>query len=120
AGEHGEYGLRDHRHVDDDPVSLDDTEIRNGAGERADLGVEFLERIDSFVSGDRAVIDDRGLAAPPSGNMPVDAIVAGIAFGADEPAAIDPRMGIEDPFRRLEPVDRRGLFLPEGFRIVLP
>ncbi len=37
AGEHGEDGLRDHRHVDDDAVALADAELHQHGGQRRHL-----------------------------------------------------------------------------------
>jgi hypothetical protein len=49
--------------------------------------------------------------------MPVDGIVAGVAEGADEPAAIGPGARVEHRVGGLDPVDLPRGFLPEAARI---
>ena len=95
AGEHGDRRLRDHRHVEDDAVALADAAILQHRGERLHLGQQLAVADPPLRAGDRAVVDDRGRVGPLRG-VAVDAVAAGVALRADEPAAVD----AERPGRR--------------------
>ena len=120
ARQHRHHRFRDHRHVDDDPVALGNALVDQHAGQRIHpverLGVGIGERL----AGDGAVIDDRRLAGPVALHVPVEAIVAGVALGPFEPAAIGALVGIEDLVPRLRPVDLGSGLGPEALRVFLP
>ena len=95
AGEHRENRLRHHRHVDDDAVALFDAEIHEHGGERLHFDEQLAVADAPLRAGDRAVVED-GRLVRALGGVAVDAVVAGVAFGADEPAAVDAERGVED------------------------
>jgi hypothetical protein len=49
--------------------------------------------------------------------MAVQRVIAGIGHGAGEPAAVKPHRGIEDLFRRFDPIDLARRFGPEPLGI---
>ena len=119
AGEHGIGRLRDHRHVDRDPVALLDAAVAHDVGHAADLVVKLtigdrlrLGRIVAFP-------DDRDLVAAGV-EMPVDAVIGDVGDAVLEPADRDvagAEIGVLDPGRGLEPVDALGFLGPEGVRV---
>jgi len=119
AGQHRHHGLGNHRHVDDHPVALADTEILQNGGQRGHLVAQFAVADGALGTGHRAVIDQSRLVAAHC-DMAIDGVVAGIAGRALEPAAIGAGLCIEDMVRRLVPVDRLCGPGPEGLRILLP
>ena len=120
AGEHGDHRFGDHRHVEDDPVALGDSEILQHGAEHRHLVQEFRIRNRALRAGDGAVVDDRRLPGPAAGHMPVDRVVAGIDDAAGEPAAIDAGLRVEHPIGGLDPVDALGGVGPETLRVGLP
>src|SRR5512142_551201 len=86
AGEHGDYRLRDHRHVNDDGVTLLYTQVRQCSGEAGDQVEEFPVRDLLDRVRDGAVVDDRSLVSPAEHRVPVDGIEAGVQLGAGKPA----------------------------------
>jgi hypothetical protein len=52
--------------------------------------------------------------------MPVDGVVAGVAFRAGEPATVDAGLAVEDLLGRLDPVDLPCGLFPKAHRIGLP
>lgn len=48
----------------------------------------------SLRGRDRTVVDQGGPLAVPVGDMPIDRIVAGVCFSADEPTALDKEVAI--------------------------
>ena len=120
AGEHGECRFRDHRHVDDDAIALADALAAYDRGERLDLLLEL--RVGEALLGarDRAVVNQRRLVGTAALDMPVDAVVAGIAGRACEPSAVDVLIWIENRLPRRKPVDLAGRPCPERLRVPLP
>src|SRR5207302_5660506 len=97
AGEHGNRQLRHHRHVQRDAVaSLQPAEVAQQSGELVDPDVQFLvgDVLDRLVFRFRYEMD-RGLV-PVLRQMPIDAVVRGIDFSADEPAPERRLAAIED------------------------
>ena len=120
AGEHADHRLRHHRHVEDDAVALLDAEVAQQRRQHLHLGEQQVVGEDALGSGERRIVDDRRLRAAAAHHMAVDRVPAGVADGVGEPAAVDAGVRIEDPFRRLVPVDvARGLG-PELLRIAPP
>ena len=95
AGEHGDHGLRDHRHVHNHAIAFSNTQVVEDARERGDLvrQLGIRERLDG--SGDRAVVDQRLLVRAAFLEVTVQAVVRGVALGSDEPAAVHTRLRIE-------------------------
>ena len=110
AGQHRDHRLRHHRHIENDAVALADAEILHDGGERPHLGQqlgigEFGDGAEPSRIRQRRIVDQRHLVAAATRDVPVQRIVAGVDHGAGEPAAIEADRGVEDFFRRLDPVD---------------
>ena len=84
AGEHRDRQLRDHRHVDRDPVALLDAELLQRVGGLADLaqqvGVGERPRVAGLAD---PVVGD--LVAAAGLDVPVEAVVGDVQLAADEP-----------------------------------
>ena len=112
AGEHGDRQLRHHRHVQRDAVAgLQPAEVAQQSGELVDPDVQFLvgDVLDRLVLRFRHEMD-RGLV-PVLRQMPIDAVVRGIDFSADEPAPERRLAAIEDLVPLLVPVEEFGELL---------
>ncbi len=112
AGQHRDRGLRYHREVDRDAVALPDAEALQRVGRPADFTRQRPVGVDAAVAR-LPFPDDRGLVPARAREVAVEAI------GRDvEPAAVEPaRVGglpVEHARPRRHPVERPGLFLPEG------
>ena len=120
AGQHREDRLGHHRHIDDDAVAFAHALVLQHRSQRHHLLLDL--RIGELLlrPGDRAVVDQRDLVGAAAGDMPVHAVVAGVAFRADEPAAIDAGLGVEHRVPGLGPVDRLRRFGPERVRVAFP
>ncbi len=111
--------MRDHRHVDQDTISLADAEIHEHARKRRHFILKLGVGEALFCAGERAVIDKRRPRTIARLDMAIDGVEAGIAEGADEPAVETVDLGI-DLVPRLDPIDlARGLG-PVLFGIGLP
>ncbi len=119
AGQHGDRQLRDHPHVDGDPIALAQTEALEPVGEPAHLGGEV-------GVGDGASV--AGLTHPVVGNlvamlgeMPIEAVVRQVELPVLEPLE-EGRVGVVEDFcRRGEPGDAlQRLLLPEGLVVERP
>ena len=113
AGEHRDERLRHHRHVEDDAVAAHDAEIGEHAGERLHFIEELRIGEPALLSRHRRIVDDGRLGAAAAQDMAIDGVEAGVADGADVPAAIDAGRGIEHLLRLLVPVDGLGRLAPE-------
>ena len=120
AGKHRDDRLGDHRHVDQHPVAGDDPEIREHGAERSGLGEELAIGDGPLGRGDRAVVIERRLIAAAGFDMAVERVKAGVAARVGEPAAIDPRIRIEDHLGRARPGDLARGFGPKRLRIGAP
>ena len=89
AGEHADHRFRHHRHVEDDAVALLHAEVAQQRGQHLHLGEQEVVGEDALGSGERRIVDDRGLRAAPAHHMAVDRVPAGVAHGIREPAAVD-------------------------------
>ena len=103
--EHGDERLRHHRHVDDDAVALGYAFVGKHGGEGFDLVKKLAEGEGPLRSGHRTVVDERGLVSASLGDVPIEAIVGGVAFAADEPAAIESGLVVKHLVERLVPMD---------------
>ena len=88
AGQHGEGGLGDHRHVDGDPVALLDAAVLQRIGQAADLGIGLAIADVLLLMGAVALPDDGGLVGA-GGEMPVEAIGRDVQRAVMEPADAD-------------------------------
>ena len=121
AGQHGDGGFGDHRHVDDHPVALAHALVAQHRGEGGDVVEQLGIGVAALLAGHGAVIDERGLVrARARDHMAVEAVEAGVAQSAGEPVAVLALARIEDPGRRLHPVDVFGGRRPETGRVALP
>ena len=119
ARQHRHRGFRNHRHVDDHPVTLADTPGRNHARKRRHFVLQFAVRVRLLFSADRAIVNERFLIAPFR-HMAVDAVVTGVAGRPREPASVLSAVGIENLVPRRHPIDLARRFGPECFRCRLP
>jgi hypothetical protein len=84
AGQHGDGQLRDHRHVDGDPVAALQPEAEQHVGEAGDV-------VEQVGVGDRprvprlALPMERDPVAEPGGDMAVEAVLRDVQGAADEP-----------------------------------
>src|SRR3989442_417139 len=116
-GEHREYGLGDHGHVDQHTIAATHTlRLQNGR-EAIDLVGELAITVRLMRAGLGRDEDQRGLVAP-CGEVPVDSVVAEVGATAHEPAGERRPIVVEDAFERCVPVDERGLLCPESLALV--
>ena len=118
AGQHRDGQLRDHRHVDGDPVAGPDAELDQRVGGLLDLALEVGVGDRPGVAGlaDPVVGD---LVAEPALDVPVDAVVGDVELAADEPLG-ERQVPLERRLERLDPVEPlAGEIRPEGLGIGL-
>jgi hypothetical protein len=84
AGQHGEDGLGDHRHVDRHRVTGPDAELGQGVGGLADLALEVGVGDGAGVAA-LALEVDRDPVTVAGLDVPVDAVVRDVELAADEP-----------------------------------
>jgi hypothetical protein len=117
AGEHRHHRFRNHRHVDDDPVTLAHALRRDHAGDRRHAIAQLAIGEALLRAGDRRIVDQRRLLGAAAIDVAVERVVAGIELAALEPA-VERRIGrIEHLVPALRPVDRLGLLGPESLRV---
>ncbi len=120
AGEHAHDRFRHHRHIEDNAVALADAEIAQHGAEQLHLREQAAVSEGLLGIGDGGIVDQRGLVVAAREAMAVERVVAGVAHGAGEPAAVVAGLGVEYFFRRLVPVDLLRRLAPEAFRVALP
>ena len=99
---------------------LADAEVLQHAAERRHLVAQLGVGVGARRLGDGAVVDQRLLLAAAALDVPVEAVAGGVALGADEPAAVLARVGVEHLLPGRVPVDlARGLG-PERLGVALP
>ena len=98
ARQHRHDGLGDHRHVDGDPVTGDQTEVGQRVGGLAHLGQQVGVGDVAAVADRLALPVDRHPVAVAGLDVTVHAVVRHIEFAADEPLGE----------RRLRPVQHLG------------
>ncbi len=118
--QHGDRRLRDHRHIDDDPVALADAKL--AIDRRHRLHVREQRGIGDLLNpvGDGAVVDESRLLTASRLHVAIETIVAGVGNAIDEPMSIGPAFRLENPLGLLEPVDRLSGIGPEAVRIGFP
>ena len=113
AGQHRDDGLGNHRHVDDDAVTLIDAEGPQCAREPRCLIEQFAVGVGALRAGDRRVVDQRGLLAAAGFDVTVQRIGASVELAIGEPP-IERRVGVvEDLLRLPGPGHRAGGVGPE-------
>jgi hypothetical protein len=86
AGQHGDGGFGDHRHVNDDPVALTHAQRLQYRREAVHFAVQFGVGVNLGFVGFRRDVDQRPLVGAV-GQMPVHGVVAKIGLAADKPLA---------------------------------
>ena len=119
-GQHRDYCLRHHRHVNDDAVAFLDAEPCQNRRERRHLVAKRTigERLLGLRY--RAIVDERVCRAASRVHVPVEAIVSRVAKGPRKPAAVLSGVRVEHFVVRLCPMDGVGGIGPERFGIGLP
>jgi hypothetical protein len=119
ARQHGVGRLRDHRHVDGDPVTLLHTIRLHHVRKPADLLVELLVGDLLVVIRVVAFPDDRCLVATLL-QVPVNAVVANVGDAVFEPLDrhLAAEAGVLDLLEGLEPVDALAVLGPELLRVL--
>ena len=117
AGQHGDHRLGDHRHVDDHPVAPADAQPAQRAGEPRDLVQQLGVGVGPRGAGNRAVVDQRGLAAPAVADVPVQRVEAGVQHPVGKPP-VERRIRVVKHRRGCPvPVDRPRRLTPETLGI---
>ncbi len=118
AGEHCDYRLGNHGHVDANAIALLDAAALQGIGQAADLLVQLA--VGEFLVDRRIVSfpDDGDLVAPRI-QMPVQAVVGDVELSAFKPADVPAsEIPVQHRVPPLVPADELlGLFGPESFRV---
>src|SRR5262249_41936486 len=107
-------------HVDDDPIALLDSEVAQHGAEDLGFGPEPVIGQDAPRSGERRIVHDGGLRAPPAHHVAGDGVPAGVADSIGEPASVNAGIGIENALWRRIPVNLARRLRPEGFWVLLP
>ena len=120
AGEHGNSGFRDHRHIQAHTIPFPQTQCLHGIGEAADARMQFF--IGDVPRDIRAVAfkDDGGLIAPGF-QMAVQAIggdVQRAVFKPSDGQVVGVVRGVFDLAVRFDPVETFTVFAPKRIRIL--
>ncbi len=102
-GQHRDRGLRDHRHVDGDPVALAHAQLQQGVGGPGDLVLQLRVGDRAAVAGLTLEVDGDTVPVPGL-HMPVHAVVRDVQRAVLEPLGE----------RRVRPVQRLARFLGPG------
>jgi hypothetical protein len=86
TAQHRDRGLGHHRHVNDDPVALADTQRRQATRELGCLVTQLLKAQRPLGAGHRAVVDQRRPIATTGFDVPIQRVVTGIQLTAAKPA----------------------------------
>ena len=116
AGEHGETGFRNHRHVNQHPVALLDTQVLQDGGHALDFTLQLRKAVSFFGIGFRGDDDQRRIVRT-FGGMAIHRVVAKIGGAANKPARKRGIAVIANLFRRDFPIDSLGLLSPESLGI---
>ena len=118
AREHGDDGLRNHRHVDDRGIAATEPEASESSGEAGDAIPQVAVGETGNRPGDGAVVDQRDRIAAPLVDMAIESVVAGVEPASDEPA-IERCVGlVENLLVRMVPHDSLRGARPELFRVL--
>ena len=86
ACQHGHDCLRDHRHVDDDPVAFPDPQTFQGAGKASGLITKLRIGICPNRIGNRTVEDQGWLGPTAVRHVQIKGVVASVDLSAGEPS----------------------------------
>ena len=117
AGEHGDRGAGDHRHVDDHAVAFADALGCQRSGERGDLLLELGVGDRLLDAGDGRVVDKGRLVTAAGGDVPVDGVEAGVQLPVGEPVVERRFAAVDCLGGRGGPVDVLCDLEPEGIRV---
>ena len=118
--QHGHQGLRDHGHVDDNPVSRHDPFGGQPACKGGDLLLQLCIGGFGFLPCDRAIIDNGHPIAMAGLNMAINGVVAGVDLRILKPF-VQGGVIIPQSFRgRFDPINRLGRFHPKCLWVCLP
>ena len=118
TGEHRDQGLGNHRHIDNDGITLFYTLIAQGPGKNRHLLKELFIGNGPLGPRDWRIVDNGRLIATAVFHMPVNGIVAGIQFATSKPA-VDRRIGtIKHRVPFLIPINAFGSLGPKFFRML--
>ncbi|EZP38063.1 hypothetical protein BW36_01361 [Micrococcus luteus] len=113
ARQHRDVGLRDHRQIHEDAVSLADAARGQGAGQTGHRVRELGVRVAGDLAGHRGVVDQRDGVPAARLDVPVQAVVGGVQLAVREPA-VQGRGGVVEGARgRDGPVDGARRVEPE-------
>ena len=116
--EHGHHRLRNHRHVDDNPVARAHPQIPQHSRETRGCLEQIVVRPSFAGAGNGAVVDDRRPRTVPGRNVTVDRVDARVQPAVWKPSVERRRRLIQD-LRGLDiPLDRARCFAPEPLGIV--
>src|SRR5271157_5478765 len=108
ASEHGDRQLRDHRHVDGDPVPrLEAREVTQQRGKLVDADEQILVGYSEGWLLLGLGHEDQGGLVAVLGEVPIDAVVAGVDLASDEPlpargvARVQGRVPVLVPFEQV-------------------
>src|SRR5436309_2859938 len=111
AGEHRYRGLRNHRHVDADAITLAHAHVFQDVRKSRNLAMEVGIAKGSLFS--RLALPNEGGLVPPALEMAVEAVVGDVRPAAHVPLGKRRIVPIEDSIPAFEPVDQAGCLLPE-------
>ena len=115
--QHGDGGFGDHRHINDNPVALLDTQLLQYRRAAVHFAVEFPVGVDlGFVDfgGD---VNQRRLIGTVL-QMPVNGVVTKIGFTADKPFDEGWLGVIQNFLGRFVPIDSLSFLAPKTFGVV--
>ena len=115
AGQHGDGGFGDERHVDDDAVTFFDPVAFEDIGEETDLTLELSVGEGAFLAG-FAFPDDGGFVFTVAGGVAVDAVFRDVDRAAIKPTG-DGDFPFQDGFPFAAPLEFGGFFGPEFLRV---
>ena len=118
--QHGDQGLRDHRHVDDNPVSRQNPFGSQPACEGGDLLLQLCIGGFGFLSRDRAVIDNGHPIAIAGLDMAIYGIVAGVDLRVLKPFVQGGVIVPQSFGGRFDPINRLSSFHPKCLWVCLP
>ena len=120
ASQHCHNRFGHHRHVNNHPVALGDALGAQRTGEAGSFIAQIGIADGVFLSGDGAVIDNRGLRAFACNHMAVDCIIAGVDHRIRIPFIKRCLAGIQCVTGRAVPINMIGSFHPKRLGVGFP
>ena len=118
TSQHCDHCFRNHRHVDDDPVSFFNPLVLQHPGKTGNFVQQFTISVTSNGFSDRGIINQSRLLGPPVFHMEIEGQVTRVEFSSLEPVIKTLFILREDRLRFLIPSDQFGVAAPECFRIL--